>query len=58
MAKSPGQAAYEKWIERIQIPLESKTRKLPLQPWEKLRSGTKATWEAVAQAAIKHAKGM
>lgn len=56
MATSPGQAAYEKWCERIQIPSESKTKKLPLQSWSKLGAHTKSVWESVAQAAIKQAK--
>jgi hypothetical protein len=56
MATSAGEAAYEKWCERV-YPKEviAKFQKpLPIQPWDKLRDGTKATWEAVAQAAIKH----
>lgn len=59
MANSPGQAAYEKWRERVfpQELIGKFNKPLPIQPWENLKPWTKATWEAVAQAAIKHAKG-
>ncbi len=52
---SPGQAAYEKWCERINPPEIPKQHVLRIQPWSKLRLSTRAVWEAVAKAAIKHA---
>ena len=51
--KTPGQAAYEKWVECLQLP---KSRylsdKLALQPWHKLTKFTRSIWEAIAKAAI------
>jgi len=58
MASSPGEAAYEKWRERVDRgDIVMRSGRPMLQPWGALQAGTKATWEAVAQAAIKHAKG-
>lgn len=53
-AVSPGQAAYEKWCERINPKGGKLFKPLPIQPWDKLKPATKSTWEAVAQAAIEH----
>lgn len=57
MAASPGEAAYEKWCERVYPAkvISTFNKPLPIQPWAKLQAGTKSTWEAVAQAAIEHA---
>ena len=57
MARSPGQAAYEKWIEHIGAGPKSKVFKpLHLEPWARLQPNVRATWESVAQAAIDHAR--
>lgn len=58
MASSPGEAAYEKWCERLypKAVVGKFNKPLPIQPWAKLQRGTKDTWEVVAQAAIEHAR--
>ena len=54
MAASSGQAAYEEWCKRINPPTSKLARPLPVLLWGELKPWVKATWEAVAQAAIKH----
>lgn len=54
MARSPGEAAYAKWVERVSLN-DPRTPRLPtldLMPWTKLTVHARATWEAVAKAAI------
>ena len=55
MAATPGQAAYEQWCENINPLKLPKQHALRIQPWSKLRLSTRAVWEAIARAAIKHA---
>jgi hypothetical protein len=42
--KTPGQAAYEVWAQRLTPPIT--------RPWGQLPEDTRATWDAAAQAAI------
>ena len=56
MAATPGEAAYEQWCENINPLKLPKQHALAIQPWGKLRRSTQAVWEAIARAAIKHAK--
>ncbi|KKM79194.1 hypothetical protein LCGC14_1352340 [marine sediment metagenome] len=54
MAATPGEAAYEQWCEHINPPELPKQHTLRIQSWGKLRLSTRAVWEAIAKAAIKH----
>jgi len=50
---TPGQAAYEKWVECLQLPKTKHVKaNLPLQPWDKLTRFTRSIWDAIAKAAI------
>jgi len=51
--KTPGQAAYERWVECLQLPRSKHLQdNLSLQPWQKLSNFTRSIWESVATAAI------
>lgn len=43
---TPGQAAYDKWLSLVNVPVSE------LPTWGKLQPGERSAWEDVALAAI------